>query len=79
MAEGALPSVVYLIEAPAVAVLRVTLCAVEYVPAAGENTGVAAFSVFITKLAVVIFELVIPDMMATAFIVVVALIANVPA
>lgn len=41
LALGAVPSVVKWIVAPDVAVLMLTTCAVSYVPAAGENAGVA--------------------------------------
>ena len=41
VALGVLPSVVYRIDAPAVVVLMVTVCAEVYVPAAGLNAGAA--------------------------------------
>jgi hypothetical protein len=44
---GVEPSVVKKMDAPAVVSLRVTDCVVVYVPAAGENVGVAAGGVIV--------------------------------
>ena len=70
-AVGLLPSVVYLVVAPLVALLIVTDCAEVYVPAAGLNVGAATVGVAMLMVYAVddTAELVIPAFAAKALIV----------
>ena len=60
-------------------VVNVTFCAVVYVPAAGDATGVSALGRFMVYAAVIISLLFQPSLTAMAFRVVVALILIAPA
>jgi len=67
VAVGVEPSVVYLIAAPAVPSVIVTVCADVYVPVAGVIEGVTTFAILIVIVEVATSELVIPEAYAIAF------------